>query len=138
MRREQGRSLAEEIEGIRDGVEHWRRTRLKRSPMPEDLWQDAASLARVHGVYAIARDLRLSYESLKKRAAQSPGGGRGRKRRPADDFVELSGAQIFGASASLRTVELSDGDGARLAVRLADGDELDVLGLVESFWSRHG
>ena len=139
MKRKQGRSPSANIEKVRARVEHWRKTRHKRSPMPEDVWEAAASLARIHGVYRIARDLRLNYENLKKRVGQALRGSRDQKKR-SGGFVELGAAQLLASSrpsASQRTeVELSDGDGSRLTVRLADGEALDVLGLAETFWSR--
>lgn len=46
-------------------VDAWRRTRPKRGPMPRDLWEEAANLARIHGINPIARALGLDYYSLK-------------------------------------------------------------------------
>jgi hypothetical protein len=42
--------------------------------MPPALWDAAVSLARTHGVYAIARVLRVSYGTLKQRVEQRPAG----------------------------------------------------------------
>lgn len=39
------------------------------SRIPAALWNDAAGVARVRGVYATARALRLNYEGLKTRLA---------------------------------------------------------------------
>jgi len=52
--------------------------------MPEELWQEAVEVARVEGVYATSRVLRIDYCRLKERLASagmaaataSPGGSR--------------------------------------------------------------
>jgi hypothetical protein len=56
------------------------------------VWQSAAELARRHGIYVVARSLRLGYSTLKKQvngsgAVPTPG----RKRSQAK-FLELIGA----------------------------------------------
>jgi hypothetical protein len=52
-------------------------------------------------------------------------------------FVELSGAQILGASSAPgAVVELSDGAGVRLTVRLAASAEVDVARIVAAFRQR--
>lgn len=66
-RRRETKALPAGVEELRGRVERWRRTRKKRSPMPEELWEDAARLARVHGVSPIARWLGLSYYTLQGR-----------------------------------------------------------------------
>lgn len=136
MGRRQRAPLGAEVEQLRNRVEEWRRTRRKLSPMPEELWQAAAALAREHGLNPIAQALRLDYYSLKERTGQAGGTGRDIMVRPGG-FVELSAAELLGASApSELVVELADGDGAHLRIRLTGGAPLDVVALVEAFWRR--
>ena len=133
MRRKRRAALPKKVKKLRTRIERWRRTRLKRSAMPEELWVEAALLARTHGTYRISSDLRLNYENLKKRVDEAPEAGR-------DDsagFVEVEGAQFVGAFESARTVvEFSDADGAKLVIRLSDRKDLDVVGLADAFWNR--
>jgi hypothetical protein len=113
-------------------IEHWRRTRLKRSPMPEVLWEAAAAIARERGVYATARDLRINYDSLRARLEQS--GSKGNK--ATDAFVEFAPALLGPGAPTQRSavvVELSRADGKKLVIRLANADELDVLALAREF-----
>ncbi len=42
-------------------IDQWRANRRQRRPMPEDLWQEAAQIARVHGINPTASALRLNY-----------------------------------------------------------------------------
>jgi hypothetical protein len=48
-------------------LDEFRRTRPRRTKLPESLWQTAVELARQHGVYAVAQPLRLDYMGLKRR-----------------------------------------------------------------------
>ena len=123
-----------EVNAVRSHIEHWRRTRKKRSSMPEDLWDAAASVAREHGVYAVARDMGLNYENLKKRVKGISGDRRKEKRGDSSGFVELAGSQLIGTPGVV--VELTDGNGAKLTMRLPGCDGLDVRSLVEAFWNR--
>ena len=52
---------------LRRRIERWRGTRVKRSPMPPELWTAATELARELGVYRVARELGVGYGSLKER-----------------------------------------------------------------------
>ncbi len=139
MGRRRGSPLySAEVKEVERQVTHWRRTRRTRSPMPPALWAAAVSLARIHGIYAIARALRVSYETLKRRVEQPSGGGGSLNRREGAGFVEVPAAQLVSSSEAAGTVvELTGSDGARLVVRLRDGDpHLDVLSLADAFWKR--
>jgi len=127
-------ALSPEAKELKNRIERWRRTRHKRSPMPARLWDEAVSLAKVHGIYRIASELRVSYESLRKRVEGAPRG----RRDGSTGFVEVEGAQLVGAFESARAVvEFTDADGAKLVVRLSGGENLDVVALAEAFWN-HG
>ena len=69
------------VEAVRRRIEHWRRVRQRRSPMPAALWAAAVALAAEHGVYPIARALRLNYETLKARVGRHAD-GRAHERDP--------------------------------------------------------
>jgi hypothetical protein len=123
------------VDRLRRQIERWRQTRRKRSPMPEELWQEAARLAEDHRISPIAPHHGVGYASLKGRVEQAP---------PPDEdapshggeFVELSAEQLFGASPRAVVVELAAQDGLRLTVRLDDGGQLDVVRLLEAFCER--
>jgi len=133
MGRKKRTILPQNVNRLRNRIERWRRTRHKRSPMPAELWKEAVSLARTHGVYQIASELRLGYESLRKRVAVAPEDGRD----GTCGFVEVEGAQLVGAFESARTtVEFLDSDGAKMVIRLSGHEELNVVGLAEVFWKR--
>jgi hypothetical protein len=104
--------------------------------MPAGLWAEAVALARSGGTYATARALGVDFESLARRVAEARAGAEGGPVH-AGAFVELSGAQLLGAAAPAGpVVEMSDGDGVRLTIRLGGGAPLDVAGVVHGFCRR--
>ncbi len=134
MGRRSGGELPARVEGVRRQVEHWRRTRRKRTRMPEPLWQAAVDLAGVHGLHPVARGLRLNYQALKQRVQATRGGGRPGRASGSPVFVELEAGRLPGTAQC--EVELVDRRGAKMTVRLRGPGELDLVGLVGAFWSR--
>jgi len=112
-------------------IERWRCTRVKRSPMPPELWRAATELARELGVYRVARELGVGYGSLKERGDTQGDNGA----REAGAFVELDGAALLSAApAAVRSeVELSDASGTTMVIRLAADQAVDVAGLLAAF-----
>ena len=93
-------------------------------------------MARVYGVYRVARALRVSYETLKRRTSESEKTKRAKGTGPAT-FVEVDAGQFGALPASTATVvELTDEDGAKLTIRLPGSAHVDVVELVNGFWGR--
>lgn len=113
MGRKQGQAQAASIEQLRQKIEHWRKTRQRRTRMPQELWEAAVAVAREHGVHATARALRIGYEGLRARVGKTPERAGRQQARPK--FVELGpGLAIGGAS----VVELQSASGTKLLIRL--------------------
>ncbi|MGH9888486.1 MAG: hypothetical protein ACREBE_23335 [bacterium] len=104
-------------------------------PVPEALWAEAVEAARVAGVDATARALRLNRSRLVARmttarvavhgGASGEGGG---------GFVELDARQL---GRSPRTVVRLEGrDGERLEIEIGAGAAIDLPALAEAFWRR--
>lgn len=99
------------------------------------MWAEAVEAARVEGVEATARALRLDRSRLAARmttagvaadveASGEVGGG----------FVELDAGRL---GLSPRTVVRLEGrDGERLEVELGAGAAIDLAALAEAFWRR--
>lgn len=118
------------LEQLRGRIERWRRTRTKHGPMPESLWQEAATLARSLGVCPVSRALGIGYESLQQRAADAPPAALARPASAAAvRFVELSGAQV-GSPVAGTVVELQSADGLRLTIRLSPGTSVDLAAVI--------
>lgn len=108
----------------------WRREQSGRPRLPKALWRAATDLARTQGPSRVARVLRLDYYKLRKRLAASSS-----PRVTPPTFVELTGAPMSEAGPGESAVELSDGTGARLALRVRH-DVATLVALAESFWRR--
>lgn len=145
-KRKNGQELPAEMMRARERIEHWRRTRQKRSPMPEPLWSAAVALARKHGVYRVSRDLGVTYETLKSRLTKTSGAEasskvkRARRSPPptAATFVEVKAAPAIPPPLERRgdvVIEVEDGSGAKMRIQFdaAAGAHLDVGALVDAF-----
>lgn len=103
--------------------------------IPESLWDEAARVAQVRGVYATARALRLNYDGLKARI------GRLAERRVSQTtgktdggFVEL---QVGPMPVSQGTViELVGRRGDQLRIHIGAGRTAELMAVAEAFWSR--
>jgi hypothetical protein len=134
---------------LREQVDAWRKKQGKRTMIPEELWNAAVLVARVDGVWATARATRFNYEKLARLAAsvQRPGraGGkalavidRPRGKQPTSvgpAFVELAVSTMGGAVGTGRTIiDVMGRQGDRM--RIDVGGVMDVVGLVQTLWSR--
>src|SRR5690349_8789876 len=106
-----------ELEPVRQKLEAWRRTRKHREPIPQSIWQAMGRLARVHGLSAVSRVLRVHYYGLRKQLNDCPEPaetkGVGKRTGPAA-FVEL---KMPTAVTSECLIELED-RGAKMTIRL--------------------
>jgi hypothetical protein len=108
----------------------WRERHRPRARIPEQLWQEAARLACVHGINRTARALRLDYYSLKKRAdaADAVAGGGGHM----PGFLEILPGGLP-APCPPCTLELEESGGAKMRICLAGIEPADVAALVRAF-----
>ena len=122
-----------DIEPLRRQLEAWRRTRQPRDRIPEPLWGAMTELARTYGVSPVSAALGVEYYALKDRVAGS------RKVSLSSvsslpTFVELKPPVLCQPTGC--RVELEDGSGNKMTVRLDPGVGLDVVAMMQTFWSR--
>jgi hypothetical protein len=132
-----GKQAAErpaQVEELAERIEHWRTTRSKRGPMPQELWLTAVDLAKTHGVGAIARWLKLDYYSLKRRVGGGPPRQAAEPKDAETAFVELKVADE--TVDDVRTIEFIDADGAMMTVRGYSSSDLDLPALAGAFLAR--
>jgi len=110
-----------ELEELRKRISRYRRGRHPRARLPAELWAQAATVAKKLGPYRAARELGVSYESLRRKAEGGESSG----------FVELTGAQLLDAAGGT-VVEVTDAVGTRVTMRLP-GQALDVAAVVAAF-----
>lgn len=109
----------------------WRQRRKIREPIPGPLWRAMVNLARRYGPSPVAQALRVNYTALKQRlmasaTAPSPQSG------PIARFVEVPLASWPGGSQWV--IELEDGSGSKLTLRLAQAESANVLALAQGLW----
>ena len=75
------------IDGARSRFEDWRKSRPRKTAIPEELWSLAVNVARREGVNRTAQQLHLDGGKLKRLLVAADGGKR--KRRRQSGFVEL-------------------------------------------------
>jgi len=121
-------SFPTEIEEARQQFENWRRDRKRGERIPADLWATAVAVAKQHGVWPTAKALHLDHSGLKRRVRNVE------EDEKSGAFVELipHGAMLYSC-----TVEMEDGRGARMRVKLK-GAAVDVTALSRTFWSERG
>jgi hypothetical protein len=90
--RKQPDPLPESITQIQAQLQQFRATHALRTKLPATLWQSAAELARSHGVYVVARSLKLDYSTLKRHLNGSPRSVSRLRKKSPPKFVELIGA----------------------------------------------
>ncbi len=122
-----------DLEPVRRQLEAWRKTRQHRDRIPEPLWGAMGKLARTYGVSSVSAALRVEYYALKDRVEGA------RKvsavAKPSlPTFVELK-SPVLGQLTGSR-VELEDGSGNRMTVGLDSGVNLDLVAIMQAFWSR--
>ena len=120
------------VEPVRCRLEAWRRTGKHRGRIPESLWEAMTELGRAFGVGRVAQALGVGYHALKERV-KGPGGP-GRSSNHSAVFME--NPMPAPARQSECLVELEDGLGAKMTLRLAPGSGSEVVALVQAFWRR--
>ena len=129
--RERHEELKIQIEPLRQQVEEWRKHKGNNEKMPEPLWETAIGLAKVYGVSPVQRILRIDYRGLERRALgiHKPAAKVRSTVRPA--FIELPSLPARRAE---HLVELEDGTGRKLSLKVAAGHLAEVLPLAQAFW----
>jgi hypothetical protein len=122
------------FEAVQKQFESWRKTRRRRSRIPEELWQAAISLcADDKSISQISKALHLSQTKLKERVSASKAFALSES--PSHPgFVELD----LNHSASLGeyVIEMEEKNGAKMRVHLKGKDSFDWLKLIKAFWAR--
>ena len=123
-------ALAVGLARVQPALADWRQQRRHREAIPDTLCRLIVPLAQAHGVSPVAQGLRLNYTALKQRTCA------GDLRPPASDplggFVEVPLVSSPGTAPWV--IELEDGRGAKLTLRLAHGESSTALALAQGLW----
>ena len=118
---------------VRDQFENWRKTRQKRTAIPEALWEAAVSLSRDYPTLQISKALRLNYTTLKNRV-QAAHSGFFQRTGAGSAFVELDFSRSTFPSECI--VEMEDTTGSKMKMHLKGVAVIDFLELGRAFWSK--
>ena len=121
------------LEEIRDQFETWRKTREKRTTIPDVLWEAAISLSPRYSLCQVSKALRLNYSDLKLRVQASQSF---LQSSPVIDpaFIDLGLKNpIFPAEC---TIEMEDQNGAKMSMYFKGEAGLDLLEFGKVFWSK--
>ncbi len=130
------------LEEIREQFETWRKTREKRTTIPDALWEAAISLSSQHSLCQISKALRLNYSDLKHRVQSSQSF---LQSSPVIDsaFIDLGlKAPILPVEC---IVEMENQNGGKMRIcfkgeapdhRCGIFDRLDLLELGKVFWGK--
>ncbi len=126
------RTLRHQRSSTRQRLERWRRQHGGPGrPIPEELWHEAVELARVEGVGATAKALRLDRRRLTARMSEMGGQETGGIEA---GFVEVETGGMWLSGQTI--VRLEGPDGERLQVEVNGPTPVDLVGLAQAFWSR--
>ena len=124
-------SLPPRLEEIRDQFETWRRTRQKRGPIPDRLWEAAVGLSGNYTILQISKALRLNYTDLKHRVlAQDAHGIVKTDKTPP--FIELDFKQPN--SLPQCVIKMQKPNGSKMKLYFTAETRVDLLELSKCFW----
>ena len=128
-------AASSELQAVAERLKIWRATRRPGQRIPEDFWQAATDLARIHGLSRTTTALKLSYYALRRRLQAGPAPSHGRGRPPV--FVEVPTRPWPPGGWERGSVELVAASGVRLILRVPAFGSAELLPVVELFL-RHG
>lgn len=132
QRRERDPGIEAQVEAARRRFEQWRHLGRGGRRIPEELWLAAVELAQRQGVHRTVLALRLNAQALKARFEAT-------RQRPAAvptspvRFVELAMAEPSLQAGGGWELELEDGRGAKLRVKVLCGAAPDLGELARAF-----
>jgi hypothetical protein len=134
MRTKKPAKLPAALSAARKQFDRWRKRHRPRQRLPQDLWCQAAALARQHGLNPTARALGLNYHSLQRHLAKTTPPEE-ISTQAAPDFIELlPGAMTPGVVEC--TIEWTESDGVMVRMHLQGASLPELVSLVHVFRSR--
>ena len=106
----------------------WQQTRQRYARMPPALWNEATSLSEELGASTVQQALAINRTSLLRRMEEREAAEDG---NDAPAFVELMRESTRTSAGP--EIELEDGTGMRMTIRLSPGCELNVAQVVGAF-----
>lgn len=122
-------SMPDDLAKIQTRFEHWRNTRTRRSPIPQDLLQAARTLLNRYSVSLVCRVCRLHPTSLHKRAR--PASTSSKPGRPVHKAASTSRTAFYclppAVSLPQSPVSTPAAENCRLVLERADGARMTLV-----------
>ncbi len=125
MTTERATQCRERLQAVSAAFSEWRRSREKRSAIPENLWQAAIALLPFHSAYRISKELRLDYTKLKLRIAETA------CRDNGSEFIEIKAQSLFAAGGC--SIQLRSPTGFHMEIRADGSPPSQLLPLIAAF-----
>jgi hypothetical protein len=120
---------APELERLRRRFTHWRRSGRRGRKIPDELWNEAADLARTHSVTRVARGLGLDYKGLKQRVGEGWPKAKLLPNVQGANFIELSLDRVARIPHCVMECQGSHGT---LTIQLTEPEAADVVLLAKA------
>ena len=128
--KEKREELRAKIRPLLEQGRAWREVRRPNERMPESLWAPATELAKIYGLAPVQGILRIDYRGLQRRVSgiRIPSHSKQSEAR----FVELPA--LTPARRSEQVVELEDGAGRKMVLKVCGTSLGEIVPLVQAFW----
>lgn len=123
------------LEKLRQRFKDWRQSGRKGRKIPEEMWREAAGLAREHGVNRVARSLGLDYSGLKQRMNEGLHKAKLLPNVRGSNFVELSVDTVVRIPECVMEFQGRQG---KLTIRLTEPGATDVVLLAKALTGVEG
>ena len=130
MSKEKHAELSPDMAEAQKKFKHWRRTRISRKPIPEELWQTAISLSKAHSTNHISKVLCLNHTDLKNRIQTMT-----EQHTEPTSFIELDCSHTIYQTSEC-VIEMVNGNGAQMKMYFKGEAGIDLLELGKVFWNK--
>ena len=117
------------LEQVRQQFEAWRQSRVKRTPISQDLWKAAVGLTAQYSICHVSKALGLNYTALKEQVIKSTTQQTSTGPVSSSTFIELP----CPAPALESTMEMIKPDGAVMKIQIKGATRWDLLELGKAF-----
>ena len=126
-------SINTPLKEIQKQFEDWRKTRQKREPIPQALWEAAVRVAQYNPVGRVSKILRLDHCKLKK-LVRARYGDNFFGVDLSNNFIEIDSRQLLCPVECI--IETQQPDGARMKMHIKSGNGFNPLELAKAFWHK--
>ena len=117
------------LEKAQDQFTIWRKTRKKRGPIPERLWDIAISLAEANTVHQISKGLNLNHTVLKDRVEA-------RRVIPSEEPNQPTFIELPPMASGEVSLELENKAGGKMKIHVNGHTDINLVSLTQTFWSQ--